>query len=128
MSSKSLANAEAALSQLTAFLDSPAVSERDRAGVIQAFEFTFETVWKLLKRLAEADGSTGASPKQAVIAAYKMGVVRDEILWLDMLRDRSLTSHVYQADLAEKIFSSVRDRYSAALGETVKLARAALGP
>lgn len=127
MSSKSLANAEAALSQLTAFVESPAVSERDRAGVIQAFEFTFEAVWKLLKRLAEAEGLTAASLKRALTAAYKMGVVKDEALWLDMLRDRNLTSHVYQADLAEKIFSAIRDRYAAALRETVKLARAALG-
>jgi nucleotidyltransferase substrate binding protein (TIGR01987 family) len=96
-------------------------------GVIQAFEFTFEAVWKLLKRLAEAEGLTAESSKRALIAAYKMGVVKDETLWLDMLRDRNLTSHVYQADLAEKIFAAIRDRYAAALGETVKLARAALG-
>ena len=39
MKSQALANAESALKQLVAFLEAPAVSDRDRAGVIQAFEF-----------------------------------------------------------------------------------------
>lgn len=126
MKSQSLANAEAALKQLVAFLEAPALSDRDRAGVIQAFEFTFEAVWKVLKHIAEAEGLPAESPKRALIAAYKMGIVKDETLWLDMLRDRNLTSHVYHADLAERIFAAVRDCYAAALGEAVGLARAAL--
>jgi nucleotidyltransferase substrate binding protein (TIGR01987 family) len=126
VSSKSLANAEAALSQLTAFLEAPAVSDRDRAGVIQAFEFTFEAIWKLLKHLAEGEGLTAESPKRALIAAYKMGVVKDETLWLEMLRDRNLTSHVYHVDLAERIFAAIRDRYAAALEESVRTARGML--
>jgi nucleotidyltransferase substrate binding protein (TIGR01987 family) len=126
MSAKSLANAEAALKQLVQFLAVPAVSDRDRAGVIQAFEFTFEAVWKLLKHLAEAEGLAAESPKRALVAAFKLGIVTDEALWLEMLRDRNLTSHVYHVDLAERIFEAIRDRYAAALEETVRLARGAL--
>jgi nucleotidyltransferase substrate binding protein (TIGR01987 family) len=126
MSSKSLANAEAALKQLIQFLEVPAVSDRDRAGVIQAFEFTFEATWKLLKHLAEAEGLAAESPKRALLAAFKMGIVTDDTLWLEMLRDRNLSSHVYHVDLAERIFTAIRDRYAAALVEAIKLARAAL--
>jgi len=126
MSSRALANAEAALKQLVAFLAVPAVSDRDRAGVIQAFEFTFEATWKLLKHLAEAEGVVAESPKRALIAAHKMGIVKDEALWLDMLRDRNLSSHVYHVDLAERIFVAVRDRYAAALAESVGIARSTL--
>lgn len=99
MSPRALANAEAALKQLVAFLGVPAVSDRDRAGVIQAFEFTFEATWKLLKHLAEAEGVVADSPKRALVAAH--GIVKDEALWLDMLCDRNLSSHVYDVDLAE---------------------------
>lgn len=127
MSSKSLANAEAALKQLVQFVQVPAVSDRDRAGVIQAFEFTFEAAWKLLKHLAEADGLLAESPRRALVAAFKMGIVTDEALWLEMLRDRNLTSHVYHLDLADRIFTAIRDRYAAALENTIKLARTALG-
>jgi nucleotidyltransferase substrate binding protein (TIGR01987 family) len=102
------------------------VSDRDRAGVIQAFEFTFEAVWKLLKHLAEGEGLTAESPKRALISAFKMGVVKDETLWLEMLRDRNLTSHTYHLGVADRIFSAIRDHYVAALEQTVQLARTAL--
>jgi nucleotidyltransferase substrate binding protein (TIGR01987 family) len=126
MSSRALANAEAALKQLVAFLGVPAVSDRDRAGVIQAFEFTFEATWKLMKHLADAEGIVAESPKRALIAAHKMGIVKDEALWMDMLRDRNLSSHVYHVDLAERIFVAVRDRYAVALAESVGIARSTL--
>lgn len=112
-------NAHAALQQLQSFLATPAVDDRDRAGVIQAFEFTFETVWKLLKHVAEAEGLDAPSPKRALIAAHKLGLIEDEMLWLDMLRDRNLTSHVYHSDLATSIFEAVQGRYAAALAEAV---------
>ena len=127
MSSKSLANAEAALETAGArFWRCLRFRIRDRAGVIQAFEFTFEATWKLLKHLAESEGLAAESPKRALLAAFKLGIVTDEALWLEMLRDRNLTSHVYHVDLAERIFEAIRDRYAAALEETVRLARSAL--
>lgn len=42
MTTRVLHNAEAAVAKLTAFLREPVLTDRDRAGVIQAFEFTFE--------------------------------------------------------------------------------------
>ena len=126
MNPRSLENAEAALRQLIAFLAVPVVSDRDRAGVIQAFEFTFEAMWKLLKHIAEAEGLAAESPKRALISAFKMGIVKDETLWLDMLRDRNLTSHVYHLDVADRIFAAIRDHYVDALEQTVRLARDAL--
>ena len=128
MNSQALANAEAALKQLVAFLDVPVVSDRDRAGVIQAFEFTFEAVWKLLKHLAESEGLAAESPKRALIAGYKIGVIEDENLWLNMLADRNLTSHIYHVDVADRIFAAIRDRYLAAFRQTVTRARATVAP
>ena len=126
MTVKAIDNAEAALAQLTQFLREPAVTDRDRAGVIQAFEFTFEAAWKLLKHAAEREGLDAESPKRALIAGYKLGYVRDEGLWLEMLEDRNLTSHVYHAKLAERIFLAVSMRYAAALSDTITRAAAAL--
>jgi hypothetical protein len=33
------------------------------------------------------------SPRRAIVAAYKLGLVDDETLWIGMLADRNLTSH-----------------------------------
>ncbi len=126
MKPRALANAEAAVAKLTAFVSEPAISERDRAGVIQAFEFTFEATWKLLKFAAEREGLDAESPRRALVAAHKLGIVRDEMLWLDMLQDRNLTSHVYHAELAGRIFTAITTRYAAAIADAVALAAATL--
>lgn len=118
MSSK-LENAQAALVQLQSFLGEPVLTDRDRAGVIQAFEFTFEATWKLFKYVAEGEGLEAASPRRAVTSAYQLGYVTNEDLWLQMLRDRNLTSHVYHLEVAASIFEAVERRYAEALAEAV---------
>lgn len=124
MKPKALENAELALTQLVAFLAEPVTSHRDRAGIIQAFEFTFEATWKLLKFVAEQEGLTAESPRRALTSGYKLGLVTDDVLWLEMLRDRNLTSHVYHQQIAQRIFEAIRARYSNALAEVIRLVRA----
>ena len=126
MTTKALDNAQAALAKLTAFVSEPATTERDRAGVIQAFEFTFEATWKLLKYVAEHEGLEAESPKRAVTAAFKLGLLQDENLWLSMLQDRNLTTHVYHSQLADRIFTAISTRYAAALADAVRLAGEAI--
>ena len=119
MATRPLDNAQAALQQLQAFLATPVLSDRDRAGVIQAFEFTFDATWKLLKVVAEAEGLNAESPRRALAAAYRLGILEDEATWLEMLQHRNLTSHVYHAALAAEIFAAIRDRYVVALANAV---------
>lgn len=68
MKHRPLDNAEAALAQLQAFLREPVVTDRDRAGVIQAFEFTFEACWKPFRSVAQDEGLETASPRRPPIA------------------------------------------------------------
>ncbi len=122
MTHRSLDNAGRAIDQLKAYLAQPVVTDRDRAGVIQAFEFTFECVWRLLKHISEAQGLPAPSPKKALSSAFRLGLIQDEKLWLDMLRDRNLTSHVYNPTVAVTIFEAVSRRYCEALAAAVQAA------
>ena len=124
MKAKAQENAEAALAALTSFLAQPVASDRDRAGVIQAFEFTFETLWKLLKAVAEREGLQAESPRRALVAGYKLGLIDDEPPWLGMLNDRNATSHTYHHQVAERIFEAIRSRYAEALSGAVAACRA----
>ena len=126
MTRRAIENAEAAVGKLAEFLREPALTERDRAGVIQAFECSFEATWKLLKHVAEREGLDAESPRRAVIAGFKLGHIQDEGLWLRMLEDRNLTSHVYHAELADRIFAAISGQYAAALADTVKRAATTL--
>lgn len=122
MTLEALANAEAALAQLVAFVSEPVRTDRDRAGVIQAFEFTFEAAWKLLKHRAAEEGLDAESPRRAILAGYKIGFVNDEVLWLEMLHDRNQTTHVYHHQVADRIYQAIKTRYASALSETIRLA------
>ena len=66
MNSSFYLNFETALSKLVSFCDQFDGSEIQRAGVIQAFEFTFEQCWKAIQKKAGTEGVTIASPKKSV--------------------------------------------------------------
>jgi hypothetical protein len=68
MSAKSsfFENFEAALGKLVEFQKLYDGSEIHRAGVIQAFEFTFEQCWKALQKKAGLEGLSLASPKKSI--------------------------------------------------------------
>lgn len=73
---------------------------------IQRFEFCYELAWKSLREILARDhGVEVASPKTTLQEAYKLKLIDSEQLWLDMLRDRNLTSHTYRESLAKEIFT-----------------------
>ncbi len=121
----SLANLELALNNLERFLDEPIVSDRDRAGVLQAFEYTFELSWKAAQKIGADQGLSAQSPRQALKAAFQLGLIPldEEETWLSMLNDRNRTVHTYRAELAQEIFERVRDRYQKALAGLLLRAR-----
>jgi nucleotidyltransferase substrate binding protein (TIGR01987 family) len=102
-----------ALLKLREFTATPIIDDRDRAGIIQAFEFTFEQCWKALRQIAMTQGIAAASPRQALEAAVRLQLIRrqDEQAWLDMLHDRNRTSHLYQEAVVVEIAQRVVDRY-----------------
>ena len=108
-----VANLQAAFTRLETFLSFPIQDDRDEAGVIQAFEFTFELAWKTLQALAEAEMLSVATPKAALRFALRAGFINadDEALWLQMLEDRNLTSHTYKAEFARIIFGRIQAQY-----------------
>jgi len=123
-----LQNARLAFSKLEEFAAEPVVNDRDRAGVIQAFEFTFEAVWKLFQKIAEREGLEAVSPRRAIGAALDLGICADETLWLGMLEARNLTSHVYREEVARHVFEEVRQRFVAAFRQALEKAALEIGP
>ncbi|MBC7792123.1 MAG: nucleotidyltransferase substrate binding protein, partial [Clostridia bacterium] len=104
--SRTLANAERSLATLERFTRAE-VNEISRAAVIQAFEFTFEAVWKAFAKRAAQEGDSAPSPKRAMSRAFHYGIIEDESVWLRMLEDRNLTVHTYNESLAQAIYERV---------------------
>lgn len=89
-----------------------------RDGLIQRFELTFELAWKTLKEVFEDEGLIGLnSPKSVLREAFSAGLIKDEKLWINMLKDRNLTSHMYSESNAVEISGNIKDKYVNALNE-----------
>ncbi len=102
-----------ALKQLKLFCEMPINNNRDRAGIIQAFEFTYEISWKAIQKKAGDQGVSIASPKQAYMFAIQSNWVAntDDPLWIGLIHDRNLTSYAYKEEMAKKIVKKIMDQY-----------------
>ncbi len=85
-----------ALDQLETFFQPPALNERERQGLIKAFEYCFELGWNTLRDL---------------LLAFRVGLIGDGEAWLAMVQDRNLTSHTYNRSTAEQVSQQVEARY-----------------
>ncbi len=102
-------NLALALKKLEEFVASPIEDQRDEAGIIQAFEYSFELFWKTSQKTAENEGLAVASPKQALKVGLQLGILKmeEEEKWLQMLEDRNLTSHTYREEVAKAVLSRI---------------------
>lgn len=79
-----------------------------RDATIQRFEYTFELAWKLFRKAAKLEGVEVGSPRQALRAAFDVGLVEDVDGWFELLEDRNRTSHTYSARTAGQVFESAK--------------------
>ena len=79
-----------------------------RDGVIQRFEFTFELLWKTLKIVLEGKGILCKAPLECLREAFRLGLIQDETAYVQMLKDRNKTSHLYSKDQADDIFENIK--------------------
>ena len=93
----------------------PALKLHLRAAAIQAFEFTYELSFKMVKRHLEQVSPNPAefdqmSFKAIVREAFRRGLVQSEVSDWDKYRKlRGTTSHTYNAGKAQMVFESLPD-------------------
>jgi len=89
-------------------------------GVIQRFEFTYELLWKTIKIYLEDQGIIVRSPRESFKEAFRLNLIEDEKLFLDMLKDRNNTTHIYNKETAEDIFNRIKSNYIPAIKQVLK--------
>lgn len=83
-----------------------------RDGVIQRFEFTTELAWKTIREyLISEEVSDINSPKSVMREAYNNNIISDDEGWLQILRDRNSTSHIYDEEDANMIFNRISQEH-----------------
>ena len=96
-------------------LTDPRLKRHLRAAVIQAFEFTYELSFRMLRRYLELASANPAEIDELVFndvirEAYGQALLRSELPeWLEFRRNRGTTSHAYNEEKAQEVFESVPD-------------------
>ena len=88
------------------------LSDLERDGLIQRFEFCFEILWKCAKDyLREVEGIDAASPKNVIRMSRNVGLLTDEETEqaLAMVNDRNSTSHMYDENMAVLLADHIKE-------------------
>lgn len=105
-------NFSKALGQLAKFIAKGDLSELEKQGLIQCFEYTYELAWNTLKDFYESQAETDIQgSKDAIRLAFKRGLIENGEAWMSMIKSRTLTSHTYNEDLADEIATAILNIY-----------------
>jgi nucleotidyltransferase substrate binding protein (TIGR01987 family) len=89
-----------------------ALSNLEKQGVIQAFEFTHELAWNTLKDYLEDQGSQNVKgSKDATREAFKVALITDGEQWMAMIQSRNISSHTYDERTADQLASVIIKQY-----------------
>ncbi|MCF2494356.1 nucleotidyltransferase substrate binding protein [Dyadobacter chenhuakuii] len=85
-----------------------ALSELERQGVIQAFEFTHELAWKVMQDFFIYQGNSEIKgSRDATRQAFSVDLIMDGDNWMEMIKNRNLTSHTYNEEISEQIYKNI---------------------
>ncbi len=72
------------------------LSDLEKQGLIQSFEYTFELAWKTLKDFLTFMHVEVKFPRDTIKKAFQYDLIDDGEIWLDMLKKRNLMAHTYE--------------------------------
>lgn len=84
----------------------------EKQGLIQAFEFTHELAWNMLKDYLEYQGNQEIrGSRDAIREAFKVGLIVDGDMWMETIKARNITSHTYDEELVQSAFEAISNQY-----------------
>jgi nucleotidyltransferase substrate binding protein (TIGR01987 family) len=89
------------------------LTDLEKHGLIQRFEFTCELAWKLLKDYLEhtAVHLETVTPAAVVKEAFAARLIENGDLWMQSLNARNRASHIYDLKTFEKILADIGHDY-----------------
>jgi nucleotidyltransferase substrate binding protein (TIGR01987 family) len=94
-------------------------TEQEKAGAIQAFEYTYELTWKTMRRLLQERGITIQSPRSTFREAGLEGLINNPETWMEFIKIRNITVHTYDEEEVQMVLSCLND-FSNELGLFLK--------
>jgi nucleotidyltransferase substrate binding protein (TIGR01987 family) len=94
------------------------LSQLEKEGLIQRFEYTMELAWKTMKDYLEFQNVVFAqiTPRAIVKEAFSAKLISDGQVWMDALDARNKMSHTYNFTQFEAVIQDIQSRYLEAIG------------
>ncbi|MBU3822507.1 nucleotidyltransferase substrate binding protein [Flavobacteriaceae bacterium XHP0103] len=93
-----------------------------KEGLIQRFEYTHELAWKVMKDFLEDVGDVKMyGSKDATREAFAADLITNGDTWMDMILSRNKTSHTYNEETADEIFTKIINNYQPAFQAFLKV-------
>ena len=87
-------------------------NELMKQGLIQSFEYTHELAWSIMKDYAFFQGNPDiGGSRDATREALQLKIIKDGHVWMEMIASRNKTSHTYNEETANEIFSKIIQAY-----------------
>jgi len=90
------------------------LSDLEKQGLIQAFEFTHELAWNVMKDYFVFQGNPAITgSRDAVRESFNKTLIEDGEGWMEMIKSRNQSSHTYNQRVADEIVEKVINHYHA---------------
>ncbi len=87
------------------------IDDLDIDGTIKRFELCYEISWKLIKSYLEFNGIFCKSPRECFKLAVQNNLIKDEMVWMEMIDDRNLLVHTYNFEYSRDVFKNIKEKY-----------------
>ena len=89
------------------------MSELEKEGLIQRFEYSYELAWKTMKDYLEEQGTiiNPVTPRNVIKEAFSAQIIADGQVWVDMMLYRNLLAHTYDFSKFKEVLDAVVERY-----------------
>lgn len=101
------------LSEIVNCAKSRELSDFEKDGLVQRFEFTHEMAWKLMMSFCrhQSPETELFGSKDSTRWAFTHGLIIDGELWMQMIQSRNSTSHNYDGSVADQVVQRVVKEY-----------------
>jgi len=96
------------------------LSNIEKRGLIQAFEYTYELAWNVIKDFYYYKGVVDIQgSRDAFKMAYNKGLISSDTL-IKTIRSRQLTVHTYNEEIVQNIYENIINEYFFAFKELLE--------
>lgn len=93
------------------------LSDFEKDGLVQRFEFTHEMAWKVMMSFCrhQSPETELFGSKDSTRWAFSHGLISDGELWMEMIQSRNSTLHNYDGEVADHVVQRVVGDYFASM-------------